>query len=86
MNLEFIDNYINNKINENQNCIVCTFYDLRIKHNLTEEETDDFLRLSKNKLENLGYRVYFTGAKFVYKNASRTVQDNELMIAVKDIL
>lgn len=86
MNLEFIDNYITNKINENQNYIVCTFYDLRIKHNLSEEETDDFLRLSKNKLENLGYRVYFTGAKFVYENASIIVQDNELMIAVKDII
>lgn len=86
MNLEFIDNYINNKINENPNYIVCTFYDLRIKHNLSEEETDDFLRLSKNKLENLGYRVYFTGAKFVYENARRTVQDNELMVAVKDII
>jgi hypothetical protein len=28
--------------------------------------------------------VYFTGARFEYKNAKMKVQDNELMIAVKE--
>lgn len=36
------------------------------------------------KLEEKGYNVYFTGSKFVYENANSTVQDNELMIAIKE--
>lgn len=30
-----------------------------------------------------GYEVYFTEVKFIYKNANRTVQDNEFMVAIK---
>ena len=84
MDLEFVDNYITRKIEQNENYIVCTFYDLRVKYNLSESEVDDFLRLARTKLENLGYTVYFTGAKFIYENTYKTVQDNELLIAIKD--
>ena len=40
-----------------------------------------FEKLNIVKGEN--YKVYFTGAKFEYENSNRTVQDNELMIAIK---
>ena len=82
MTTQFIENYWQDKLGED--CIVCTFYDLRVKHNLSESEVDEFLQLSRNKLENNGYDVYFTGAKFVYQNANRTVQDNEFMVAIKE--
>jgi len=35
------------------------------------------------RLENLYYKTYFTGAEFIYKNVTRIVNDNELMVAIK---
>ena len=84
MSLEEITELIDSKIEKNPNCIVFTWFEIRVRKNLTEEQTDDFLRLARNRLGNLNYKVYFTGAKFVYENANRTVQDNELLIAIKD--
>ena len=84
MTIEFIEKYLDNKLRENEEYIVCTFYDLRVKHNLSDEDVDKFLEWSRNKLQNMGYKVFFTGAKFVYQNANRTVQANELMIAIKE--
>lgn len=81
--LNFIESYMEEKINQDENYIVCTFYDIRVKHNLSEKETDEFLILSRNKLQNLGYKVYFSGAKYTYNNCNRTVQDNELLVAIK---
>jgi beta-N-acetylglucosaminidase len=83
MTMEFVTNYISKKLNEDSECIRYTFYELRVKNNLNEEETNKFLELNKNYLENRGYNVFLTGDKFVHKNANRTVQPNELMIAVK---
>lgn len=82
----FVIKYIDNKLKEveNPNFIRYTFYELRIKNNLTEEEIDRFLKINKDYFENKGYEVFFTGAKFIYKDIALTVQDNELMIAVKN--
>ena len=82
----FVINYISSKIkeSENENFIRYTFYELRVKNNLSEEEVDRFLKINKDYFENKGYNVFFTGAKFVYKNANMTVQPNELMIAIKE--
>ena len=81
---KFTNKYITNKINENENIIRYSFYEIRVKINMEETDVDKFLKWSRNILEDLDYKVYFTGAKFVYENANRTVQDNELMIAIKD--
>lgn len=83
MTLDFVTDYINRKIIENENIIRYTFYELRVKNNMSEEDVDRFLELNKTYLENIGYQVYFTGAKFIYDNANRTVQPNEFMIAIK---
>ena len=82
----FVIKYIDNKLKEveNPNFIRYTFYELRIKNNLTEKEIDRFLKINKDYFENKGYEVFFTGAKFIYKDIALTVQDNELMIAVKN--
>lgn len=81
----FVINYINNKLAETSdiNYIRYTFYELRVKNNLSEKDLDKFLEINKNYFENKGYSVYFTGARFTYKNANMTVQPNEIMIAVK---
>ena len=63
MTTQFVESLINSKMNINQNEIIFTFYELRVKHNLTEEQTDEFLALCKTRLENLYYKVFFTGAK-----------------------
>lgn len=84
MDLKFIDDYISNKIAENEEFVRFTFYELRVKNNLSVEETSKFLELAKNKFENMKYKVFFTGDRYNYQNLDRLVQDNELMIAVKE--
>ena len=67
MDLEFIEQYINNKLSENEDYVRITFYDLRVKNNLTQEETEIFIHLVKTKLQNMKYNVYTTDEKFEYK-------------------
>ena len=83
MTTQEIINYLDEKIKNNPDKIVITFYEIRVKLDLSEEQTDEFLKLSRTRLENLGYQVYFTGAKFEYANVHRVVEDNELMVAIK---
>ncbi len=53
-------------------------------NNLSEQDTDKFLSLTRTKLENKNYKVYFSHARFTYKNANMMVQPNELIIAIKE--
>lgn len=82
--ISIIENTLKDKLNKNTDYIRYTFYELRVKYNLSEQDTDRFLELIRTKLQNENYRVYFTGTRFEYKNAKMKVQDNELMIAVKE--
>lgn len=86
MTMQEITQYLDNKIDKNENLVIITFYEVRIKFDLSEEETQEFLRLCKTRLENLGYEVYFTGAKYRYQGESKIVQSNELMVAIKESL
>lgn len=83
MTLEFVDSFINQKINSNENYVRFTFYELRVKYNLTEDETNKFLELAKNKFENMQYEVYFIGNTYEYQGITKQVEQNELMIAIK---
>lgn len=80
---KFTDKYIKEKMDVNKNIVRYSFYELRVKMDMEDAEVERFLKCSSSILESLDYKVYFTGAKFVYENANRTVQDNELMIAIK---
>lgn len=84
MTTKFVTEYLDRKIEENEDYIVCTFYDLRIKNNLSEEQVQEFLELAKTRLENLHYQVYFTGAKFDYKNTRKIVENNQYMVAIRE--
>ena len=55
-----------------------------VKYNLSEQDADRFLDLIRTKSQNESYKVYFTGARFEYKDAKMRVQDNELIIAIKE--
>lgn len=84
MTLKFIDDYINEKINKNEEIIIFTFYELRVKCNLSKDEVQQFIELAKTKLCNIGYNVYLTGMKFTYKKTANFVKDNELIVAIKN--
>ena len=84
MTTQFVTDYINNKIENNKDFIRISFYELRIKNNLSEEDTDVFLRLCMTYLENKGYEVYIGNSRYNYNNASQNVQPNELLIAFKN--
>lgn len=81
---EYVDNYLEEILKIDEKCIVCKYFDLKVREDLSDKQVDDFLRIAREKLLNKGYEVYFTGAKFVYQNANRTVQDNEFMVAIKE--
>jgi hypothetical protein len=81
---KFTINLIETKENENEDYIRYSYYELKVKYNLTEEEIDEVLRVSRNYFENKGYKVYFTNAEFEYKNAKRKVETNEYMVAFKE--
>ena len=84
MTTQFVTEYINYKIENNMNFIRFTFYELRIKNDLSEEDTDEFLRLAMTYLENKGYEVYIGNSRYTYNNANQNVQPNELLIAFKN--
>lgn len=83
MTIQFVTEYLDNKIAENENYIECSVYDLRVNQNLTKNDVDLFLEYAKTRLENLNYQVYFTGAKFSYKGERKIVESNNYMVAIK---
>ena len=83
MNLEYITDYLDKKINENSEYINISFFELRVKEKLTKNETDEFLKYAKIRLENMRYKVYFTGDKYLYNNEVNMVCSNELLVAIK---
>lgn len=82
---KFIFEYINRKErdSENKDYIEYSYYELKVKENLTEEQIDKVLRVSRDYFENKNYNVYFTNAEFQYKGQKRKVETNNYMIAIK---
>ena len=73
----FTISLIKSKEKENEDYIRYSYYELKVKDNLSEEEIDEVLRISRDYFENKGYKVYFTNAEFEYQNAKRKVEINE---------
>lgn len=84
MTLEYITEYIDKKIYKNDKFITVTFYELRIKEDLSKEDTFIFLQMSKQRLVNLGYKIYETGQRYVYDGKEKVVRSNVLFIAIKE--
>ena len=84
--IALIDKTLNEKIKEDSNFIRYKFFELKIQYNLTDNEIEIFLKLATYWLSNHGYKVFFTGEKYNYKNKNEVVQDNELLIAIKNII
>ena len=83
VSLKEVAEYLDEKMEKNINFITCSFYELRIKKDLSKEDTAQFLEYSKNRLRNNGYKVFFTGQKYEYQNVDRIVEPNELLVAIK---
>lgn len=81
--ISIIDELIEEKLSIDENFLRFTFYEVRVKKGVKDEEEKDFLKLAENKLNNMNYIVYFQDQEFTYKEARRRVQINELLIAVK---
>lgn len=81
---KFIFSFIESKQKENPEFIRYSYYELKIKYNLTNEEIDQVLKVSRDYFENKNYKVYFTNARYEYNGASQNVQPNELLIAFKE--
>ncbi len=84
LTVEFIDNELNKKLAANDKLIVYTYFELRVKLNLSKLEASRFLELTRIKLENIGYRVYMTGETYIFENHAKVVQENELLVAIKN--
>lgn len=84
MNLQQIDLYIENKIKDNSEYIVFSFYELRVKLNLSSEETLNFIHLASIKLENNNYKIYRTNQKYIYEGKKLKVEENQLLVAIKE--
>lgn len=82
MTLEFVDNYLNAKLAQNRELIKFSFYEVRMKLNLSEEDSITFLSLIAQKLMNTGYLVYKTGEEYTYKGKTFKIQENELLVAI----
>ena len=80
---QLIDIILDSKMSENSDFIRITYYEIKIKCNLSNEQCDEFIRLAKIKLENMNYRVYLQDEKYTYENANRAVQINEVLIAIR---
>lgn len=83
MNLQQIDAYLENKLKQNQDYVVFTFYELRINLNLSSEETLNFLHLVSTKLQNINYRIYQLDQEYIYEGQRKKVEQNQLLVAIK---
>ena len=75
--------FLNNKIKQDEKFIKITYFELRVKENLSQEETEQFIETAKLKLKNFNYKVFLSGDKYWYNGNSYIVQTNELLIAIK---
>ena len=84
MTIDELDKYINNKIDKEGKFLIFTYYEIRVKMNLTKEEAMVVIDLIKRKLTNNNYSVLFPG-EIYYKNSQQVrVKENELLVAIKE--
>lgn len=79
MKIQELTKFLDNKILQNENEIVITFYELWVQMNLLED-TNYFLKLCRTRFKNLGYKVYETVEKFTCVEVNRMLQSNQLII------
>jgi len=81
--ISLIESTLDKKMNENENYIKYTFYELTVKYNLNETDKVLFLKFLRIKLQNNNYNVYTEGQSYEYNGVTKDVKENELLVAVK---
>lgn len=84
MTNKFVTDYLDKKIKENDKFLKISYYELRVKNNLSNNEIDEFLNFSKSYLENNDYHVYFTNEQYYFNGNTKIVETNEVIIAIKN--
>ena len=84
MTVEEINKLVDKKIAENPNKIVIKYFELKVEQNLSSSEMLSVLNLIRNRLNNLGYKIFSTGNEYSYRGKKYVVKINELLVAVKD--
>lgn len=80
---QLLETTLKEKKMKDDNYIRYTFFELKVKYGLSEDEVDTFLKLIRDLLIEENYDVYFTGTRYEYNHAKMMVQANEMLIAVK---
>lgn len=83
MTKQFMSELMDKKIKENSEKVVYSFYELRVKYDLSGDELEKFMGLTKIRLENLKYNVFFSDQMYTFKNQQYIVQPNEMIVAIK---
>ena len=84
MTLEMLNDIIESKINQNENFIIFTFYELMVKHDVHKDKSGAVIDLIKQKLINYNYDVYITGESYIFNSVTYTVPINISLIAIKN--
>lgn len=74
---------IEKKIVENEKFLKYTYYELRVKENLTESEMYGYIGETIKELLKMKYEVYRTNQKYFIDNQEYIVKENELLVAIK---
>lgn len=82
--MSLIEKLVDEKIEKDENFLKFSFYEVRVKGQVTNKQETEFLRLIKNKLNNMRYIVYLQNEEFIYNGLKTRVQLNELLVAVKE--
>ncbi|CDA31168.1 unknown [Clostridium sp. CAG:492] len=80
---KFVENFINVKIVKSGGIVKISYFELKIKMNMDEEDIDRFLKCSKIILEDQNYNVYLSGEEFEYEGKKNKVENNEFLVAIK---
>lgn len=84
LTLEFITDYIDNKILENEEILKIKFYDIVVKEKLSKEQVANFLEYSIIRLKNIGYKIYEQGENYIYKGEKYKVDTDLFYVAIKE--
>lgn len=84
MILKEFNKYLETKIAQNPKQITFTYYELRVKCDLSEDDMLTSVRIAKQELENQGYKTYEPGASYFVGNQRMTVKENQLLIGIKE--
>lgn len=84
MYIQFVDDYIEKKVEEDENYIICSYFELRVKYDKSEAEVYEILHLLRNKLTNMRYKIFNRGEDYLYYGKPNKVKENQFFVAIKE--